>query len=246
MTLDQLQAELAALLDPLDIPRSWITRQLNDYEERRRILSARIAAYRAATSTLAEVDPQIAPLKKWHGHQVAWRKTLCDRLLALPARLRDPVQLALQQSLRLSIIRIDRGLDFMNDMLPANLPLDDLMREAGYVPRDPVARAHGEAWFGCLPDVERRLRDLQKRRDAAQADLDDALRDEPAAPKPGAGTWQIAGLCARRHVARRCARCIRHDELGRGGALDAAGVRRTTTTGLGSSRLAGGFACWPS
>lgn len=51
---------------------------------------------------------------------------------------------------------------------------------ARYAPRNPVARAAGEAWLGCLPDVERRLAELQKRRDAAHADLASAMQSATA------------------------------------------------------------------
>jgi hypothetical protein len=49
----------------------------------------------------------------------------------------------------LSIVRIDRGLDFMNEMLPANLPLDGLMREAGYVPQSSRDEGQQALQGGC-------------------------------------------------------------------------------------------------
>jgi hypothetical protein len=115
------------------------------------------------------VDPQIAALTKWLGRLVSWRKTLWDRLLVCPPQM--------QNALTLSIARIDRDLDFMGECLPAHLPLDDLLAEAGYVPSSPMARANGEAWLGCLPYVEDRLKELQARHDDAQGRLDAALRD---------------------------------------------------------------------
>jgi len=165
MTLEQLEQELAALPDPLDIP----PRQVEQYETRRSMLRARAQTIRVATGTLADVEPRLLELEKWHGHLVSWRKTLCNQLLAcLPHQ---------QYALKLSILRIDRGLDLMGEGFPSNLPLDDLMRDAGYVPSSPVARANGEAWLGSMPRVEERLKELRRQRDDAQARLDAALRD---------------------------------------------------------------------
>jgi len=165
MTKEQIDQELAALPDPLDIP----PRQLDQYETRRSMLRARAETIRRAESTLTDVDPQIAALTKWLGHLVSWRKTLCDRLLVCPPQK--------QNALKLSVMRIDRDLDLMGEMLPGRLPLDELMAEAGYVPSSPVARANGQAWFGCMPYVEERLKELQARHDDAQGRLDSALRD---------------------------------------------------------------------
>jgi hypothetical protein len=164
-TIEQLCAERASMPDPLDVP----PRQLADYEAKADTLDARILTIQIAQSILAEVDPLLATYTKWRDHLVSWRKTLCDELLACPA--------IKQRGLELSIQRIDWGLDFVNEMLPANLPLDDLMREAGYVPRDAVARANGEAWLGSMPAVEERLKALQARHDDARERLDAALAE---------------------------------------------------------------------
>jgi hypothetical protein len=165
MTLGQIEQEIAAMPDPLDVP----PRQLDQYQTRRAMLQARAQTIRLAESTLADVNPEIAKLTKWHEHLMTWRTTLCDRLMACPPHK--------QSGLKLSLLRVDRGLDLMSDLLPANLPLDDLMREAGYVPKDPAARARGDAWLGSLPYVEHRLSELVTRRDDTQARLDAALHD---------------------------------------------------------------------
>jgi len=107
----------------------------------------------------AEVEPQIATLTAWRDHLIAWRQILCDQLLALPRH--D----AGEQGLRLSIVRIDFGLDGIDDtLLPSSIPLDELMRAAGYVPRGP-------AWLGTLPETERKLRELTQRRDECALSL---------------------------------------------------------------------------
>jgi hypothetical protein len=175
-TLDQIVRQLAALPDEQDIPLSWTRRQLDDLRQKRCVLDARLTTARRATSTLAEVGPQIATLTKWRDHLAAWRATLCDRLVALAPAHTAP-EFGQRQTLELSITRIDQGLDLgpSGNCAYGHLPLDDLMRDAGYVPRDLVARAQGEAWLGCMPDVERRIAELQKRHDDAQARLTEAL-----------------------------------------------------------------------
>jgi hypothetical protein len=162
-TIEQLQADLAAL--PVE--------QAIDPRLKRHILDARITAARNETSTLAELDALIVDTTTWRDHLVEWRKTFCDELLALPkGDLRA-------QGLKLSIIQIDRGLDFWNEAFPARIPLDDLMAAAGYQPDGKtLAMSCGACWRGSPPVVEKRLRDLQKRRDDAQARLDAALRDD--------------------------------------------------------------------
>jgi hypothetical protein len=177
--LTQWQAELAAMLHPLDLPRSWSTREVQTYEDRRRTLVRTIGQVHTWTATVAELTPQIDALTKWRDFLIPARQKLGDELLTPADNPRDPVYRARVHALKLSITRIDRGLDLLGEMLPANLPLDDLMREAGYIPRDAVARAHGDAWLGTLPDTERRLRELTQKRDDAQARLDFVLRDEP-------------------------------------------------------------------
>lgn len=178
--LASLRSQLAEMLDPLDFPRSWTQRQVIEYEERRRWFTARENVAYNAMPVIAECEPKIVVYTRWRDHQIVWRGQLSERLVAIPTDTHDRAELGLQRLLRLSIARIDRNLDFMNDILPAHLPLDDLMAEAGYVPRDLIARAAGEAWLGCLPEVEHRLAQLIARRDAAQRQLDDALRDVPS------------------------------------------------------------------
>ena len=168
MTLDQLQLELAALPDPLDIP----PRRSEEYETRRSVLRARIETIRRASATLADVGPEIATLTGWHDFLDASRETLCAQLLALASGDQR------QHGVKLSIMQIDRGLDFRNEGYPASLPLDDLLSAAGYASsRGTLARTCGEAWRGSLPEVEHRLAELQARRDDAQRRLDAALRD---------------------------------------------------------------------
>jgi hypothetical protein len=141
---------------------------------------ALVQTIRAARITLAEVAPKIAFDTRWRDFLVAARQTCCDGLLACPPRARTDMERATQEKWEFSIKRIDRGLNLgtNGECHYANLPLDDLMRDAGYVPRDLVSRAQGDAWYGTLPTVERRLKELIAKRDDAQTRLDRALADE--------------------------------------------------------------------
>jgi hypothetical protein len=118
-------------------------------------------------STLKSVEPKIVTLTTWHDHLVAWRAELSERLSTCDASTKHAIEL--------SIRRIDYGLDFMNQAYPANLPLDDLMRDAGHIPCDAFARASGDQWFGTLPVVTQRLQELIAKRDEAQRMLDHVL-----------------------------------------------------------------------
>jgi hypothetical protein len=175
MSLEQLEQDLAGMLSPLDIPRSWSFRELNEYETRRAVLTVRIRTIRSCTTTLAEVDPQLRTLTTWRDHLTTWRKTLLDRLEALPPARTGP-ELGAQQNLKRSILQIDRGLDFRNGAFPVNLPLDDLMRADGLEsPRGTLVSTCGEAWRGSMPLVEQRLAQLQQQHNDAQQQLDDAM-----------------------------------------------------------------------
>jgi len=172
MTLKQLQSEFDARLKPQDYPLSMTIAQANAYEEESRVLWARLTAARSAASTLADVEPRLATLETWQAHLIDWRQKLCDKLEVCPPR--DP-QLS---GLRLSVLQIDRGLDFRNEAFPARLPLDDLMAESGISTTGTLAETCAAHWRGSLPAVGQRLRELQSLRDDAQVRLDRALNDE--------------------------------------------------------------------
>ena len=171
ITLDRLKSEYAELLSPLDMPAMSL-REMEAYETKRSMLHNRIRVIQESTRTLAEVAPELESLTTWHGHLVNLRQKLCDKLEVCPPR--DP-QLS---GLRLSVLQIDRGLDFRNQAFPARLPLDDLMAEVGISTTGTLAETCGAYWRGSLPGVEQRLRELQSRLDDAQVRLDAALKDE--------------------------------------------------------------------
>jgi hypothetical protein len=167
----QLRSASAKLLDPMDIPLSWTRRQLEDYETKRAVLVAQLQTVGLAQYALRKVEPKIATLTKWRDHLVAWQKELAAQLEAHPAeQALHPHEMAMREKLQLSLKRIRVGMDLRSpesECMYANLPLDDLMRDAGYVPRDLVARAEGDAWHGSLSYVEPMLSELIAQRDDA-------------------------------------------------------------------------------
>ena len=165
MTIVELEQHLAAAraAEPAEDPR------LTRYS-----LEARHTAYRNAATERAECDLKWNDDTRWHAFLVSARKTIGDELLATYGP-RDPRVMGL----KLSLMQIDRGLDFWGECMPARMRLDDLMAEAGYQPDGrTLAQSCGACWKGSLHETERRLRDLDARRAAAQAQMDRALRDE--------------------------------------------------------------------
>lgn len=175
MTLEQLEQDLAAL--PSD---EVYQRQLDDLRQKREILSARIQTVRSATATMATLDQEIATHTNWFEQLTAWRKTLCDELLALPSPIRTDRDQGKKRNLELSIQTIDSGLPADTGWELETLRLGHLMSEAGYVEGPRIAnQVKGPLpWYGSLPTVEDRLKGLTKRRDDARARLDEALLDD--------------------------------------------------------------------
>jgi len=177
MTLEQMEKELAGLPDGrIDMLKA------KEAESKRQTRVARIEAGRTAQATLAAVDPEMATLTEWKGHLEGWRQTLCDELLACPPRARTGPERGKRQNLTMSIVMLDRGLKLDGTGYSLEtLRLGELMRESGFVAAPPVKdlEAFGRLpWFGSLNWVEKQLKQLQERRDAAQAALDDALMDD--------------------------------------------------------------------
>jgi hypothetical protein len=175
--LAQLEDELAARKNPLDLT----LREADAYLAQTEMISARIYTLRSAPLTLAEVDHKIASDTEWSDFLTTARKTLCDELLALPARIRTDRDLGKQQNLKLSIITIDRGRVSADDGRELEtLRLGQLMRVAGFLegPKIENQICGRLPWFGSLPEVERRLKGLQQQRTEAQARLTEALLDD--------------------------------------------------------------------
>jgi hypothetical protein len=183
-TLEQIIRQLAELPDERDVPLSWTNQQLSALRREKAVLERRIHAARSAAATLAAL-PNAQIDEQWRDHLTAWRKTLGDELLALPARARERAEVDRERNLELSIRFIDFGLGVMTlgpvvDLMP--LRLGELMHEAGYATTG--AGLRGEmGWRGSIPEVEQRIVDLAKRRATAQAALDEALMDDDARAK---------------------------------------------------------------
>jgi len=171
-TLAELQQALTDLGDPGDVLLTYNAQA--EFARKQSILMNAQRVIRESRSILAEVEPLIATLTTWRDHLVTWRQTLEEQLAATGPQDRR------RYGLELSVERIDRGLDLVNEAYPANIVLDDLMREAGYQPRDLVARANGECWLGTLAYTEQRLRELRPRRDDARDRLDAVLSEYDA------------------------------------------------------------------
>ena len=176
-TLEDLQAERAARLDRLDLPGTMTQREMDDYEAATARLDRYIFMAREALSALAENAPRDEDIA-WRDFLIATRPKLCAELEALPPRDKR------QQNLQLSILAMDkmRGLGVLDGTGYSlnTLRLGAYLRESGYTPLPPVdPEIFGRMpWFGSLPEVERRIADVEKRRVAAEAALNEALLDD--------------------------------------------------------------------
>jgi hypothetical protein len=166
----ELVKELEAKRDEFNTTRSQAQLEADTSARCAEVVAQRISVINMATRTLASLPP-LGPEEAWRGFLIAARKTLCDELMAMPARIRSSHDLGVQQNLKLSIVAIDRGPGVTGDTgyLLDTLRLGQLMREAGY-----------SSWFGSLPEVEDRIERLVQQRADAQARLDEALLDDEA------------------------------------------------------------------
>lgn len=186
LALADIERQLAALPSEENLER-----QLAQLRQQRETLSTRMKTIRSVTSALAHLEPELATEIKWRDHLVGWRQTLCDELLAFPSRIRDDREWGRKQSVQLSIMAIDQG-RFSDEggWSLETLRLGHLMREAGYVEGPKIEnQTHGRLpWFGSVPEVERRIADLQTRLASAEAALDEALMDDAARTAKAAAT----------------------------------------------------------
>jgi hypothetical protein len=168
-----------ALLDPGDVPQTY--NAMAEFARRQSWLLGQIRTVRASQRTLAEVQPEIATLTEWRDKLTLVRQHLCDELFEVPSPARLAQDRAALRTLTLSIQTIDRGLRIVEGTGYAleTLRLGAMMREMGYEEAPPTeGRAIGTLpWLGALPDVERRLEELEQRRADAQTRLDRALSD---------------------------------------------------------------------
>jgi hypothetical protein len=167
----ELESELNGMLNPGDIPRSWSSNELNEYEARRSCLIQRISVLRTAAPLCESVDREISVLRAWRLHVASWGDLLQRELDALPPAERDtPQTLGRRHNLTLSLKVVDLDLGTLRDSGYGlnTLVLGSLMREAGYEPAP-------SGWLGSLARTDQRLSELETKRASLQASLDEAL-----------------------------------------------------------------------
>jgi len=182
MTLDDLEAQRAALVDDDQLPAATTRGELLAHQAKRAALDRRIWQAKEAQSAL-DALPSAGPLRLWREQQTAWRETLVAELFTIKSPCRDKQELGRRNNLQLSLKVIDRGLQHIADTgyELTTLRLGALMIEAGYAVAgaDPERHYAGALpWFGSIPEVERHLKDLDARRARLQAALDGLLQDD--------------------------------------------------------------------
>lgn len=148
------------------------------------------AVYRECIGADADADA------RWKEFLVAARKTLCDERMQIKSPIRDRALKLRADGLEWGIRYIDHGLGSSTIGPVVTLEptrLGELMAAAGYAVWGDAL--HGpRGWRGSLPEVERRIADLAKRRAAAEAALDEVLMsdEERAARKAHADELRAA------------------------------------------------------
>ena len=177
--LAEIQRQENALPDIGDLKS---TNEAAAFHATRSALWGRRAAIQASAPVLAKIEPQLIVEQAWFDHLTAWRQTLSDELLTIISPIRDPKIKGTSDNLHLSIRVIDFGRQVIKDStyMLSTLRLGELMRESGYTSAATIEnQVVGELpWFGSLPDVKKRLTELQQQRTEAQTRLDHALLDD--------------------------------------------------------------------
>jgi hypothetical protein len=173
VTLEDLETELAGMFDPLDVPGDWPLRQRNDYELRRHVLTTTIRGAKNAHEVVAAVEPQLARAEQQLADMLAAREELVKELLVYPPPARTRAYVDKQRELQTSIKILDGRFDVQNEAYPTALSLPGKLQARGY----PASLAVPLGGLPSLPTLEAQLKDLQRRRDAARADLAALLAD---------------------------------------------------------------------
>jgi hypothetical protein len=174
LVLADLRARLAALPQQRDVATSYAA--LEQHFAEQSWLMGTVATIVRERATLDEVTPQVASLTAWRAKLERWRAPLARELLDISEQ-RTHAARARAQLLRLSLTKVDRGLD-TTEALPMTLPLDDLMAEDGYAPvQQPEGRVAAMPWLGSLREVDQRLKKLTARERDARERLALALAD---------------------------------------------------------------------
>jgi len=187
--LADLDRQLAALGDIGDVPNTPHAHE--QFAARQSALANRRQAIRMALAAQADLAPKIATLQTWHDDLTAIRQQIGVEFRHAP-RPRTDRDYGRFLNLQMSISCIDRGPEVARDSgwSLETLRVGELLRERGYVAGTPIEnQAMGLLpWLGALPNVERRLAELQKEyanteRRLAEALLDDDERERQAAER---------------------------------------------------------------
>jgi hypothetical protein len=181
--LSQIEQALVALGDQGDQPNTanaqaaWAAATSG--------LTNRRMTIRSAVAELAKLTPKLTADEKWLNDLEGVHHDLQDDFSRLPPKIRTEEQLAWMQSLEAAVRIVEHGrrVDGQWTRAVETLPpLRDKLLALGYTqaPPEPLTnQAHGEIeWRGGLNEVRARLRELRQQRDAAQARLDAAMRDQ--------------------------------------------------------------------
>ena len=183
MTLETLQADLAALLDR---PGEWSQRE----RDTRAALEARIAQLQADANAVARAEAAVADVDRRISELTTWRDFLTsarDRmLLELAATGQGRLERHRAADLNVSIRSIERSLTALDGASAyslRNTRLGTLMVDAGYSENTSMEQLRVYGWLpwrGSLPDVAKEMALLEKERGAATFALTIARRDYEA------------------------------------------------------------------
>ena len=194
-----LRTRLAAMIDPLDIPRSWTQRQLNVYEERRQRLGHVLNGLRNAT--VSSTDHLVATRDQMLGYKATLEQMILDapdlnarQYNSNVERMRDK-EWERQQGLAHSLKALQDGVKMWPNGNPAiPQPLADWMKttcpHCHHTP--PIV------WPGSIPDIEADIALVEKRRKDELFMLNSwkasavALLNEPAPASESASVHESA------------------------------------------------------
>jgi hypothetical protein len=175
MTIDELAAEYAALLDA---SAHDTTREALDALVARRVdLERRLGTAYTAQTTLDALGSDDD--EKWRDLLTTARARFCEERMEIKSPIRDRELKHRAEILEFSIRLIDRGLASSIGALEdlSSLPIGDLLLAAGYEVK--VPELHGpRGWRGSLPAVEKRLAQRAAEERAARATLAEALMSD--------------------------------------------------------------------
>jgi hypothetical protein len=194
VTLEQLEQQRAARLAPEQL-RNMPMNEAADYVAATATLDNRVSAAKQAVATIAELTAQAEADANWLANLGAWRAVLCDELLAIPMYTREKTIAGKRLSLNMSIDAVDRGITDTYRLVV--LRLGQLMQASGYQPlgADPAQNNHGRMpWFGCVKEVEQRIKVTEERLLKAQAQLDDLLLDDDLRAEREARTKKLRAV----------------------------------------------------